>query len=44
MELGPLSDEALIMKALMEIRANTVRILAILEEDDEEEEDPEEDA
>jgi hypothetical protein len=44
MEIGPPSDETLIIRTLMDIRSTTQRILAILEEDDEEEEDPEEDA
>ena len=41
-DIGPFSDETMMLELLLEIRDNTSRILGILEEDDEEE-DSEED-
>lgn len=43
MEIGPFSDETLMIELLVDVKDMTTRILGILEEDDEEE-DPEENA
>jgi hypothetical protein len=43
-EVGPFSDETMMLELLLEIRDTTTKILGILEENDDEEEDSEEDA